>query len=337
MEPMILLALFLTALLIFVASIRPARSSYTAFELARMRKTDASSDIGIRREDNYLDVRSILGILVGFLLVSVSAAYVAALGWVIGILVALLVALGYGVVARQRVIAVRTQALYERYETKIFDVIEPRRSMLTYIRWASQDNANQYAVSSVDELVDLLDRSPVISKSDRVTIEHYLSFGERTVGEIMTPRSVMTTIQQDEILGPLVLDDLHKTGHSRFPVIGTDLDHIVGMLYVHDILVIDGTKKKTAKVSDSMSKKVFFVHESQTLTTALAAFISTHHHLFVVINEYRETVGLLSLEDVMEAMLGRAIVDEHDQHDDLRSVAKRHSSERNVTKDSTDV
>jgi CBS domain containing-hemolysin-like protein len=137
----------------------------------------------------------------------------------------------------------------------------------------------------------------------------------------MTPRGVIDSISKNELLGPLVLDDLHRTGHSRFPVIENDIDHVVGMLHIHDLFSLD--IKRSTTVEKAMEQRVFYIREDHTLEKALAAFIRTHHHLFIVINEFRETVGVLSLEDVVEALLGRKIVDEFDAYDDLRAVAER--------------
>jgi magnesium and cobalt transporter len=124
-----------------------------------------------------------------------------------------------------------------------------------------------------------------------------------------------------------VLDELHKTGHSRFPVIDTDIDHIVGVLHIKDLLRVGAKDSETAE--QAMEKRVFYINQEQTLDHALAAFIKTRHHLFVVVNGYRETAGVLTLEDVMEALLGREIVDEFDLHDDLRAVAARSAKDNN--------
>ena len=78
-----------------------------------------------------------------------------------------------------------------------------------------------------------------------------------------------------------------------------------------------------------MEKKVYYIREDQTLDHALAAFLKTRHHLFVVVNGYRETAGIITLEDVIEALLGRKIVDEFDLHDDLRAVATREAKTNN--------
>jgi CBS domain containing-hemolysin-like protein len=86
-----------------------------------------------------------------------------------------------------------------------------------------------------------------------------------------------------------------------------------------------------------MEKKVYYIHQDQTLDAALAAFLKTRHHLFVVVNGYRETAGLLCLEDVIEALLGRQIIDEFDLHDDLRAVAEREAKHNNRSPHGIDV
>jgi len=78
-----------------------------------------------------------------------------------------------------------------------------------------------------------------------------------------------------------------------------------------------------------MEQRVFYIHQEDTLEHALAAFIRTRRHLFVVINGNRETVGLLSLEDVVEALLGRKIMDEDDVHEDLHAVARQRGQHNN--------
>jgi CBS domain containing-hemolysin-like protein len=132
-----------------------------------------------------------------------------------------------------------------------------------------------------------------------------------------------------------VLDDLHKTGHSRFPVTDGDIDHVIGMLHIQDIFTLDAKRSVTAE--KAMEPRVFYIREDQTLDHALVAFLRTHHHLFIVVNEFRETVGILSLEDVIEALLGRKIIDEFDTHEDLRLVAMRNPRGNNHPLKSEDV
>jgi CBS domain containing-hemolysin-like protein len=191
-------------------------------------------------------------------------------------------------------------------------------------------------IASREELEQLLRKETVLAESEKQLLLHGLTFGERRVIEIMTPRSVIDSINEKELLGPLVLDDLHKTGHSRFPVIQGDIDHVVGVLHIRDLFVLDA-KQRSTTAAKAMEPRVFYIREDQSLQSALAAFLRTHHHLFVVVNEFRETVGLLSLEDVIEALLGRRIIDEFDAHDDLRAVAAHNSHANNEPRKHEDV
>ena len=161
--------------------------------------------------------------------------------------------------------------------------------------------------------------SRVFSANEKKLINSGLKFNDMIVESVMTPRSMIEAVSVDEFLGPLVLDDLHKKGHSRFPVIQGDIDHIVGMLRIQDLLTID-CKSKSYRAEKVMSRDIYYIDKDQTLSYALAAFLKTQHHLFIVINEIRETVGLLSLGDVMEELLGRKIDNEFDSDEELRKV-----------------
>jgi magnesium and cobalt transporter len=191
-------------------------------------------------------------------------------------------------------------------------------------------------VYSKDELVDVLVRSTgVLSKDETTHLRAGLDFASMRVNNVMTPRSVMESVDADEIIGPVLLDSLHKTGHSRFPVVDGDADHVVGMLYLHDLL--ENSDKSMKTVREAMQPKVFYIHEDQTLEHALHAFLRTRRHLFVVVNDYRETVGLLSLEDALEALLGKKIVDEFDRFEDLRAVAAHNPRANNLPDSRSDV
>jgi CBS domain containing-hemolysin-like protein len=137
----------------------------------------------------------------------------------------------------------------------------------------------------------------------------------------MTKRDDIVFINHTELLGPLVLSDLHKTGHSCFPVVAGDLDHIVGMLDIREHLTLEAKRSVTA--AKAMMPQVFYIRGDQPLDQALAAFVRTHYHLLVVINEEGETLGLLSLRDVLETLFGRPMADEFASDSDVRLVAGR--------------
>lgn len=144
-----------------------------------------------------------------------------------------------------------------------------------------------------------------------------LQFGDKTVTDALIPKRVVKSVAADDTIGPVLMGELHATGHSRFPVYEGSKEHIIGTLYLHDLV----GRASTGKVRDIMHKRVVYVHENFTLYQTLQAFIKTKKHLFIVVNEFEEYVGIITIEDVLERVIGKLIVDEFDQYDDLRAVA----------------
>lgn len=158
-----------------------------------------------------------------------------------------------------------------------------------------------------------------ISETDLELVSHALMFGEKLVSDHMTPRRAVKAIGINDSIGPILMSELHDSGFSRFPVYEGKKDNIVGTLFLKDLV----NTKATAKVRDVMRKAVCYVHEDQSLHDALQAILKTHHHLLVVVNDFEDYVGILTIEDVLEQVIGKAIIDEFDQYEDIRAVAQR--------------
>lgn len=335
---MLLLCLVTFILLIFVAAVAPRFETMSSFELHRRKKQgDTAAESILRRRSLLGDVLSLQKLLSALLLIVLVLLIVSTFGWVWGVLLSLFVALEYGAIARVGTFQRSSQRLYEKHESALLAFIEKYQTFFIIIRSVTPEWRKELKLDSREELEQLVAGAGDLLKSDeQKLIIHGLQFPEKLVKDIMTPRGVIDSIPKDELLGPLVLDDLHKTGHSRFPVIDGDIDHIVGVLYIQDLLTID-TGKGSSTAEKTMLPRVFYIREDQTLDHALAAFLRTHHHLFIVINQYRETVGIVSLEDVIEALLGRKIIDEFDTHEDLRAVAARNPRKNNHPQKREDV
>jgi CBS domain containing-hemolysin-like protein len=174
-----------------------------------------------------------------------------------------------------------------------------------------------------------------INEQDLKIVFGALTFGDKLVREIMTPRRAIKLVAASDTIGPLLMDELHKSGFSRFPVVKAPTKEanpeIIGTLYFKEIMA----HQAGGKVESVMKKGVNFIQENQTLRDALGEFLKTQHHLLIVVNDFNEIAGVISLEDVMEQILGQKIVDESDQSQDLREEAaeeaqkeqKLHSSE----------
>jgi CBS domain containing-hemolysin-like protein len=335
---MVLVCTIVFLLLVAVSGFVPKRSTMSTYELERRKSYGDKTAVKILDRERLLgDILSLQRAVSALLLVILVTLLVATFGWLGGTALALLVALEYGSVARLGLFQRRSQKFYENYEERLLVLAAKHgRGFLRLVRNVTPVPAVDAQLASREELQHLVAQSrSLLSEDEKKLIAHGLEFNSREVNEIMTPRGVIDSISKRELLGPLVLDDLHKTGHSRFPVTDGDIDHVVGMLHIQDLFTLDAKRSVTAE--KAMEPRVFYIREDQTLDHALAAFLRTHHHLFIVVNEFRETVGILSLEDVIETLLGRKIIDEFDTHEDLRLVAMRNPRGNNHPLKSEDV
>lgn len=139
-------------------------------------------------------------------------------------------------------------------------------------------------------------------------IEGVMQVSELKVRDIMIPRAQMVVVSQDaelETIFPLVAE----SAHSRYPVIGEDRTEVVGILLVKDLL-IHSLKDKTKRVKEIM-RPAQFVPESKRLNVLLKEFRTTRSHMAIVVDEYGAAAGLVTIEDVLEQIVGE-IEDEHD-------------------------
>lgn len=174
-----------------------------------------------------------------------------------------------------------------------------------------------------EDLERLLDKQAAqpdnrIHKDDLQIIKNVLDFGDKYVSDIHIPKRVVRSVNVDETVGPVLMGELHKGGHSRFPVYDPENKNVVvGVLYLKDMIA----EKQGAKVEQIMRKQIAYAHEDATLRQALQAFLKTRQQLCIVVNQFEEYVGILTLEDVLEQIIGKPIIDEFDEYEDLRAVA----------------
>jgi CBS domain containing-hemolysin-like protein len=327
MDIFLLLLIIMTfVILLVVSGVRPKQSLLSHFELRRRQQLGEPEAVySARREALQDEIVSLQRILESMLLIGLVSMLIVRFGWTVGLMTAFAAALSYGALARLRLIHQLSQRLYSRYEGAILAFVEKFHGVMRVLRHSATLAHRDSGLHSRQELEHLITTARnVITADEKSLLLHGLSFGDRHVNEIMTPRDDIDSISGKEMLGPLVLNDLHKTGHSRFPVIDKDINHVIGVLYAQDLLSLDVKRSVTAE--KAMEPRVLYINEHQTLSHALHTFLRTHHHLFIVVNQDQKTVGLLTLEDTIEALIGRKIVDEFDHHTDLRAVAQRSTS-----------
>lgn len=212
---------------------------------------------------------------------------------------------------------------------RVLALLKPLLQVLEKVTGAWVSYGDVRRIHSHEELLEIIGRSHITGGvgKDEVSIAlHALTFGEKTVTEIMTPRSVVKMLKLDEELSPIALHELHESGFSRFPVVGS-AGSIVGVLYMKDLIGL----KKNSQIRDVMRSDVFFVNEFNSIDHVLNAFLRTKHHLFMVVNEFEEVTGIVTIEDVIEQILGKKIVDEFDQYSDMRLVASQKAALQKTT------
>lgn len=155
-------------------------------------------------------------------------------------------------------------------------------------------------------------------------IEGVFQVSEMRVRDIMVPRTHMIIIQEDMRVEDM-LPIIANSGHSRFPVIDESLDEVVGILLAKDLShYIDETSRKSFELKDILRPAVF-VPESKRLNVLLKDFRASRNHMAIVIDEYSGVAGLVTIEDVLEQIVGE-IDDEHDVADEVN--IRRHGFHR---------
>lgn len=323
--------------LVILGGLHPAPYLVSRYELQRRAPTNKEAKRQHRRELLLPDIYGAIAAKIALFLVAFISLSIVTFGWVLGIIIAITGTLLYPTIANWGPVNGLSRRIYARYEMQYLDIIEKMKPFFKVVRAVSIPHVEPYhRFDSREELQHLIDRSGgILSDDEKTLIIHGLSFADQTVESIMTPKSMIKTVKKSEFLGPLVLSEIHDLGHSRLPVIAADIDHVVGVLHTSDLLSLDIKQSVTAE--KAMEAKVFYIRHDDTLEHALAAFIQSRHHLFIVINDMRETVGLLTLEDVIETLIGRKIVDENDNHENLREVAEKIARGNNSPKNHIDL
>ncbi len=320
----LVLAIINLIILIIFAAVRPSHSEFSNFELSRLAEAgDKRAKKALLREKRIGDIYSLQRMFTSLLLVTFTLLSIAASNLGVGIVITVVIAIEYGAIANIKFIRNISQKIYDKFEKQILKFIRKNQIIMKFIRSAPvNENKSDAHIDSVSELQYLVSESAgILSPDEKQLIINSLSFNDQQVKTVMTPRNEISSIEKSEFMGPLVLNDLHQSGFSHLPVVNKDIDHVVGILNLMGMLNLEIKDSSTA--GEAMDKTVCYIHENQNLKQALAELISTQQHLLIVVNEEKETVGLVTLEDVVEALIGRKIVDELDGHENMIEVISR--------------
>ena len=210
--------------------------------------------------------------------------------------------------------------------------IDPRpRSWIDKLAQVFSDEPTD--TKSLLELLRNAEQDQVLDADALSIIEGALQVSSMQVREIMIPRSQVVTVSARNSLEE-ILDIVVEASHSRFPVVGENADNIMGILLAKDLLPLALNGNADRFSIKDIVRPATFVPESKRLNVLLKEFRETRHHMAIVIDEYGSACGVVTIEDVLEQIVGE-IEDEYDVDDD--SYIKKFDEENYIVKALTPI
>ena len=160
----------------------------------------------------------------------------------------------------------------------------------------------------------------ILEEQETDLIENTLRLKDIKVSDVMTPRNVIFALNKDMTVGQ-VLEEHETLGFTRIPVFDTNLDNMIGMVNRYNIINRKAEDQFSTRMSEII-KDIPWVNENDSIDKVLELFIENRDHLSLVKDDFDTLTGLITLEDAVETLLGKEIVDEHDSVVDMRDLAK---------------
>lgn len=213
-------------------------------------------------------------------------------------------------------------------------VLYPFVMMSQYMTGRIRASAEEKKTVSEDELISqarLGVEEGVLLPEEAQWVENALRLNDKTAHELMTPRTVVYTLPSELPMSMVTAHSEHWT-HSRLPLcLDRNPDKVVGLVYRRDVFdtLLTKTDEELARMRISeLMHPVDFIPETMRGNEILRRFLQARQHLFIVSNEHGGMEGIITLEDVIEALLGTEIVDYHDQHEDMQEYARKLAEKR---------
>ncbi len=185
------------------------------------------------------------------------------------------------------------------------------------------ENLDQLSEEELKTLADVGEEHGTLQEDEKEMIHSIFEFGETTVREIMVPRTDMVVVNTETTISQLM--ELVKTKlHSRIPVYKGKIDNIIGILYIKDLLPFLTRRKRERIDLEKMVRPAYFVPEQKKIDELLREFQAERIHMALVVDEYGGISGLVTLEDVIEEIVGE-IQDEYDREPPLFKKIDEHT------------
>ncbi|MCB2203919.1 hemolysin family protein [bacterium] len=344
MVALLLISVGILALSFLASSMEAALFSVTAIQIEQMVEKGERGALRLRaNKENIRD--SIVAIVIlnnlsniaGSIIVGALAVDVFGDLWVgvfSAILTFVIILLGEVV---PKTIGERNAASYARHTAVIVTVLRILFypfvliiNLMTRPVGGSEDASRQLSEDEITVLARLSHRDGNILDMENKLIRHVFQLDDIMARDIMTPRTVVFALRADETLDE-VRHELFKASVSRIPIFGEDMDDILGLAHIRDLLAALAKGKGQRRMSE-FAVEVHYVPDTARLNVILSDFLKNREHLAIVVDEHGGMAGVITLEDILEQLVGE-IVDEHDRDVDLRVRARMLQERRGRGKD----
>ena len=185
----------------------------------------------------------------------------------------------------------------------------------------NKDGVNSLTKAELLESMLQSEDDGVIDEQESDVIENVLRLDEVKVKDILTPRSVIFAVEENRSVNDIVSSENDIFNFSRVPVYKDNIDNIVSITLTKKIF--EQALKDDTIAINSITKKIFQISENIPVSKALDLFVKRKEHMFLVVDSYDQTEGIVTMEDCIETLLGIEIMDESDNVEDMRALAKQ--------------
>ena len=189
--------------------------------------------------------------------------------------------------------------MWHEFLCKIVKFLDPK---LEKYREKKPVSKPKYTPKTLEEFIDVIKRTPksILSDQDRNRISAIMSFDSRTVKDIMIDKDKMVFVNAKDILGPLTLDKLYKSGFTNFPVVDNK-DKVKGILHTEALNALE--IKKTDRAEKYMSKEVNYLHINDSLGFVIKEIERTNSYYFLVLNQDDSLAGFFTIQMLLDYLL----------------------------------
>lgn len=295
---LLILWVFSALFLVFVVASLPQRTRHSWFELKRR-----DDKVAMRREKFLDDILAMRRILSGMLLVVVVLVGMA-LWQVGGVVVAVVLWICVNRIASWKPIRDFSMRGYESLEPRLLSLLEDTPILQRLIN-EEKFVPHDQRIESVEHLLQLVDSSGhVLTEDQRNLMRQGVYWHTTKVDTIMTGIKNVICVKHNELLGPLVLDDLHRTGYYRFPVTKGASGAVVGVLDITDLLDVS-VQRSSKTVEATMASDVLRIESDETLPAALQLLQKSRHHMLIVLDKDGNTAGIVTLANIAGSLFGK--------------------------------